>query len=105
MQILKEGNISNSAKIFKCEKCGCVFEADKDEREITNCWITPPEPEPIFYYICPTCGYKIDAKKGDAHYKVQVKISFETVDKTELDAIIRRFNRAKNVIINVTKEE
>lgn len=46
MKIIKEGNLKTI--VFKCDKCGCVFEAD--DTEYKEDWRTPkPECE------CPTC--------------------------------------------------
>ena len=36
MKIIKDGNIDRETKRFTCKKCGCVFEADKDEYRLVT---------------------------------------------------------------------
>lgn len=56
MTIIKEGDLNrlkpvSCLKRFECDKCGCVFEADKGEYDpyMENCSI-------CFYSKCPCCG-------------------------------------------------
>lgn len=55
MKIIKPGNINllRETKLFRCKKCGCVFEADKGEYE----YLSSPQYNDVYYlYPCPTCG-------------------------------------------------
>lgn len=54
MKIIQHGRpetVLSSVKRFKCDSCGCVFEAEKDE------YITGSQYNNIFYQCkCPECG-------------------------------------------------
>jgi len=53
MKIIKEGDLNKIKKIrrFKCEKCGCIFEAEEDEYKCGNQY------NEIYYYCsCPCCN-------------------------------------------------
>lgn len=52
MKIIKKGNLDrNNPKRFECSKCGCVFEANKDEYKAGNQY------NDIYYFaICPCCN-------------------------------------------------
>lgn len=56
MKIIKEGDPAKliTAKRFECNKCGCVFEADKDEYKSGMQYN-----ETYFYCKCPFCGYTV----------------------------------------------
>lgn len=60
MKIIKPGNIDKIKKIkmFNCDFCGCLFEADNTEY-ITNSQYN----ETYYYAICPFCGRRV--YKGD----------------------------------------
>ena len=57
MEIIQKGNI-NAIKgniQFECERCGCIFKADKDEYEtMLDC-----HNELIYLCNCPTCGFVV----------------------------------------------
>lgn len=56
MKIFKEGNLELLKQIrrFKCEKCGCIFEADGTEYE------TDSQHHHIYYTCdCPCCNKKV----------------------------------------------
>ena len=48
MKIIKQGNY-NPIKRFECDKCGCVFEAEKGEYQFL------PFKENEYLCKCPTC--------------------------------------------------
>ena len=56
MKILKQGlpkeEVEKVTKQFTCKRCGCIFEADKDEYRIRQCDYNETE----YYCICPNCG-------------------------------------------------
>lgn len=59
MKIIKQGlpkeeveRIAQATKQFTCERCGCIFEADKDEYSIRQCGYNETE----YYCKCPNCG-------------------------------------------------
>lgn len=53
MKIIKDGVIPDETKRFVCSKCGCVFEADKNEyKENFYCGQILEG----FSCKCPTCG-------------------------------------------------
>lgn len=57
MEIIQKGNIKAIEENiqFECEKCGCIFKADKYEYEtILNC-----NNDLIYLCDCPTCGYVV----------------------------------------------
>lgn len=61
MEIIKNGNLDYLKEIvkFKCDRCKCVFKANKDEYKIyANYGIDS-------YYTCncSTCGYVINKDK------------------------------------------
>ena len=60
MKIIKPGNIDKikKMKMFNCDFCGCLFEADNTEY-ITNSQYN----ETYYYVICPFCGRRV--YKGD----------------------------------------
>lgn len=52
MKVIKSGDIERTKKIktFECEKCGCVFQANKNEYK------TGEQYNEVYYYCkCPTC--------------------------------------------------
>lgn len=58
MKIIKQGKskeeverIVKATKRFECERCGCVFEADKVEYSIRQCGYNETE----YYCKCPNC--------------------------------------------------
>ena len=66
MKIIKQGlpkeeveRIAKATKQFTCERCGCIFEADKDEYSIRQCGYNETE----YYCICPNC--EIGAGESD----------------------------------------
>lgn len=52
MKIIKEGNkeLLKKTKRFNCDKCGCVFEADKGEYKCYTQYNTDK-----YYCVCPCC--------------------------------------------------
>lgn len=63
MRILKQGlpkeeveRIAKATKQFTCKRCGCIFEADKDEYGIRQCGYNETE----YYCICPNCEIRAD---------------------------------------------
>lgn len=51
MKIIKHGSPLLTTKRFKCDMCGCVFEADKDEYKV-GFWRN----ETLYSCQCPECG-------------------------------------------------
>ena len=66
MKIIKQGNpeIINKPKKFSCSRCGCVFEADKNEYKAGNQYN-----DIYFYAECPCC-------KANAGEVVNINLSF-----------------------------
>ena len=63
MKIIKQGlpkeeveRIAKATKQFTCKRCGCIFEADKDEYSIRQCGYNETE----YYCICPNCEIRAD---------------------------------------------
>lgn len=56
MKIIKPGDLSRIKKIkrFECPKCGCVFEADKEEYQHHASWRNID----VYACKCPTCDGK-----------------------------------------------
>ena len=59
MKFIKQGKskedverIAKATKQFSCKRCGCIFEADKDEYSIRQCGYNETE----YYCKCPNCG-------------------------------------------------
>lgn len=52
MKIIKEGTQAQIDKVkrFECDKCGCIFEADKTEYESTSQYN-----ETHYHCTCPFC--------------------------------------------------
>ena len=55
IKIIKPGNKPETTERFECPRCGCVFEADRDDYGLVgdaygNQWA---------YMTCPTCGRKV----------------------------------------------
>lgn len=59
MRIVQEGNPVNKTRRFGCSRCGCIFDADKGEYEITYY----PYLEPMFTCKCPNCDSTCDRSK------------------------------------------
>lgn len=59
MKIIQHGRpktVLNTIKRFKCDSCGCVFEADKDEyANQTN--FDPSKMFCAYRCLCPECHY------------------------------------------------
>ena len=55
MKIIREGNLENikNPKKFLCQRCGCIFEAEKDEYKGHNHYN-----DIYFYAECPCCKAK-----------------------------------------------
>lgn len=58
MNIIKQGKskeeverMIKATKRFECERCGCIFEANKDEYSCRQCGYNESE----YYCICPNC--------------------------------------------------
>lgn len=51
MNIIKHGKPKVTIKRFRCEECGCTFEADKCEYKCDSQY-----KETYFYCQCPECG-------------------------------------------------
>jgi hypothetical protein len=63
MKLIKQGlpkeeveRIAKATKRFTCKRCGCIFEADKDEYSIRQCGYNETE----YYCICPNCEIRAD---------------------------------------------
>lgn len=63
MKIIKQGlpkeeveRIAKATKQFTCERCGCIFEADKGEYSVRQCGYNETE----YYCICPNCEIRAD---------------------------------------------
>lgn len=54
MLIIREGRVGvqETAKMFFCDSCGCVFTADKGEYKSVSQYN-----DVYFYCKCPCCGY------------------------------------------------
>lgn len=54
MKIIKQGNLEKLKQIkrFKCDNCGCVFEAEKDEYR----YVCSSRNEDYYSCICPYCN-------------------------------------------------
>lgn len=54
MKIIKEGNLDflKESKEFTCCKCGCIFEAEKDEYAYSGSHYN----ESYYVSTCPCCG-------------------------------------------------
>ena len=57
MNIIKKGKIKNENTVtFRCEKCGCEFECEKDEYWVDNTIALVTSPCQYYVYSnCPTC--------------------------------------------------
>lgn len=60
MKIIKEGNTVKLTKVFKCKKCGCIFEAGSSEYKGTP-QIGVMQGLPCYECECPTCGNPVYA--------------------------------------------
>ena len=56
MRIIKEGDLKKLKKIkcFECKKCGCIFEAEKDEYKQGSQYN-----EEYYYCACPCCNQTV----------------------------------------------
>lgn len=52
MKIIQRGNLDLLKEIrkFECDRCGCIFEAEKGEYQVYSQYN-----EPYYTCICPTC--------------------------------------------------
>ena len=52
MEIIKQGNLNlaKAIRTFRCDKCGCVFKAEKGEYQIRSHYN-----DTLFVCECPTC--------------------------------------------------
>lgn len=55
MKIIKQGIEQTKAKRFECAKCGCIFEANKDEYRFTDVIGQLHDNLPAYYCRCPNC--------------------------------------------------
>ena len=60
MKILKEGSLNkiNKIKRFECNKCGCLFEANKNEYKISSQYN-----QEYVYCECPFCHKTVYGEK------------------------------------------
>lgn len=59
MKIIKEGKIDTTRR-FHCERCGCVWEAEKGEYESTPQMAQQHDGLKAYWMKCPTCGNYVD---------------------------------------------
>ncbi len=61
MEIIKNGNLDYLKGIvkFKCDRCKCVFKADRGEYRIYSDYRN----DSCYTCDCPTCGYAIHKAK------------------------------------------
>lgn len=57
MKILKPGKTTPPQMIFNCQKCGCRFLADDNDKHL--------DPRDGDFVKCPTCGHTIGWALGD----------------------------------------
>lgn len=64
MRIIEPGDPRKALdiRVFKCLKCGCVFEAERGEYEFGN------QLDPGPYCQCPCCGYTVHQSLDDEYY-------------------------------------
>ncbi len=93
MKIIKQGlpkeeveRIAKATKQFTCKRCGCIFEADKDEYSIRQCGYNETE----YYCICPNCeiradesDYVVDAPTSYSYDEYAYKHMFEKDGDTD----------------------
>ena len=56
MNIIFKGHIYKKTIVFACKKCGCVFEATKDEYELITNQMEYIETKKSYKCKCPTCA-------------------------------------------------
>ena len=61
MKIIKKGILPKYTKTFTCEKCGCIFEADKTEYFGSSQMEVMHDGLPGHKCKCPTCGNMVYA--------------------------------------------
>ncbi len=56
MTIIVEGDLNRLKEIkrFNCRKCGCIFDAEKEEYKVSSQYN-----EEYYSCICPTCGNNV----------------------------------------------
>ena len=61
MKIIKEGIRPAITKRFICSNCGCIWEAEKDEYNVTSYLSMMHDELKVYYMNCPCCGAFVDA--------------------------------------------
>ena len=61
MKIIKEGSMPNNTKRFKCEVCGCIFEANEKEYCASSYMEVMVGVLPNYKCACPTCRHTVYA--------------------------------------------
>ena len=67
MKIIVNGDSSKAKAIkrFKCNNCGCVFDAEKEEYEIADSLAQQKENLEAYCY-CPCCKHKVWREFGES---------------------------------------
>ena len=60
MIIIKEGNRPAIIKRFTCKNCGCIWEAEKGEYNVTSQYGIIHDGLKAFNMNCPCCGKIVD---------------------------------------------
>lgn len=60
MKIIREGYVKSNTKRFHCKKCGCIWEAETGEYEVTSQMAQQHDGIKAYWMICPTCKNCVD---------------------------------------------
>lgn len=67
MKILLHGNFVNRRWLFKCKKCGCVFEADAKEAYRECFFDNDGEVHKEVCCGCPDCGHRTISENSEGY--------------------------------------